>query len=98
MREKAGNPIGPPKSNIVIPTWGPNSNTRLENDTTVRINFKIRDGDIWETSSTHLSERSDSSEFEKVAMKWVRENWRLFNHEECKRKRSQPAGGSCMYS
>ena len=51
------------------------------NNTTVRINFKIRDGDIWKPASTHLTERSDSSEIEKVAMKWVREKWRLFNTE-----------------
>ena len=69
----------------------------ISNDATVRINFGICDGDIWEPASTHLTERSDPSKFEKVAMKWVRENWRLFIHEECKRKRSQPAGGSCIY-
>ena len=60
------------------------SGARLEdisNNTTVRINFKIRDGDIWKPVSTHLTERSDSSEIEKVAMKWVREKWRLFNTE-----------------
>ena len=60
------------------------SGARLEeisNNTTVPINFKIRDGDIWKTVSTHLTERSDSSEIEKVAMKRIRENWRLFNTE-----------------
>ena len=51
------------------------------NNTAVRINFKTRDGDIWKPVSTHLTERSDSSEIEKVAMKWVREKWRLFNTE-----------------
>ena len=54
---------------------------KISNNTTVRINFKIRDGDIWKPVSTHLTERSDSSEIEKVAMKWVREKWRLFNTE-----------------
>ena len=30
MREKAGNPIGPPSSNIAVPTFGgPNSNILL---------------------------------------------------------------------
>ena len=29
MREKAGNPIGPPKSSIAIPTWGPNFNIHI---------------------------------------------------------------------
>ena len=60
------------------------SGARLEdisNNTTVRINFKIRDGDIWKPVSTHVTERSNSSEIEKVAMKWVREKWRLFNTE-----------------
>ena len=60
------------------------SGARLEeisNNTTVRINFKIRDGDIWKPVSTHLTERSDSSEIEKVAVRWVREKWRLFNTE-----------------
>ena len=51
------------------------------NNTTVHINFKIRDGIIWKPVSTHLTERSESSEIEKVAMKWVREKWRLFNTE-----------------
>ena len=51
------------------------------NNTAVRINFKTRDGDIWKPASTHVTERSDSSEIEKVAMKWVREKWRLFNTE-----------------
>ena len=57
---------------------------RLEetsDNTTVRINFKIRDGVIWKPVSTHVTERSDSSEIEKVAMKWVRKKWRLFNTE-----------------
>ena len=51
------------------------------NNTAVRINFKARDGDIWKPASTHVTERSNSSEIEKVAMKWVREKWRLFNTE-----------------
>ena len=54
---------------------------QISNNTTVRINFKIRDGGIWKPVSTHLTERSDSSEIEKVAIKWVREKWRLFNTE-----------------
>ena len=60
------------------------SGARLEetsDNTTVRINFKIRDGVIWKPVSTHVTERSDSSEIEKVAMKWVRKKWRLFNTE-----------------
>ena len=58
------------------------SGARLEeasNNTTVRINFKIRDGGIWKPAQT--VERSDSSQIEKVAMNWVRGKWRLFNTE-----------------
>ena len=51
------------------------------NNTTVRINFKIRDEGIWKPASAHIIERSDSSEIQKVAMNWVREKWRLFNTE-----------------
>ena len=54
---------------------------KTSDNITIRINFKIRDGVVWKPVSTHLTERSDSSEIEKVAMKWVRKKWRLFNTE-----------------
>lgn len=69
-----------PRENIQAESSG----ARLEetsNNTTVRINFKIRDRGIWKSASAHIIERSDSSEIEKVAMNWVREKWRLFNTE-----------------
>jgi hypothetical protein len=60
------------------------SGARLEeasSNTTVRINFKIRDGGIWKPASAHIIESSDSSEIEKAAMNWIRGKWRLFNTE-----------------
>ena len=60
------------------------SGARLEeasSNTTVRINFKIRDGGIWKPASAHTIEPSDSSEIEKAAMNWIRGKWRLFNTE-----------------
>ena len=58
------------------------SEPRLEeaySNTTVRINFKLYNGDIWKPTSTHIIERSDSFEIEKIAIDSIRGKWRLFN-------------------
>ena len=45
------------------------------------INFKIYDRGIWKHAATHAIDRSNHSEIEEAATKYVREKWRLFNTE-----------------